>query len=361
MRKLLSVILVGVALLGSHAQAATSFTQNVCAPQPSPGDVASQSAWGGLLNAGSSIFDGITSAVASVNVAGSANVILTFTCGSLDQTDAAHFNLSGALTGNITVFWPNARGRMFSVTNSTTGSFTLTLAVNNGSGVAAGTTQIIGQGTTQLYIDDGTNILPRGGLNLVSVQSFSASGTYTPTAGTKFAVVQMVGGGGGGGVPASDFATGGGGSGETALGVFTASQIGASKAVTIGAGGTAGNPGATTSLGSLLTAAGGPAGSANTPGSGATGGTGTGLHTKGGSGGIPINGTFESTASSICFGGQGAASLFGAGGYGGYGTSFNGQTGQAPGSGGGGAGAFSGVAGAAGSGAAGLMIITEYQ
>ena len=44
------------------------------------------------------------------------------------------------------------------MTNNTTGAFTLTLAVNNGSGAAAGGTQAIAQATATSFFSDGTNI-----------------------------------------------------------------------------------------------------------------------------------------------------------------------------------------------------------
>jgi hypothetical protein len=110
-----------------------------------------------------------------------------------------------------------------------------------------------------------------------NVQVFTASATYTPSAGMRFCRirVQAPGGGSGGadgaGAEGSGVASGGGGAGEYAEGFFTAASIGASQTVTIGARGAAGSTtggnggtGGTTSVGSLITAIGG------------SGGTGTG-------------------------------------------------------------------------------------
>ena len=141
------------------------------------------------------------------------------------------------------------------------------------------------------------------GFTTVARQVFTGSGTYTPTAGMDYCVVEMVGGGGGsggadgtgtGGPPDLGHAIGGGGGGEFRRGVFTAADIGASQTVTIGAAGAAGSntggnggTGGTTSVGTLLTAVGGT-GSVGTGsnsnattsplagGAGGTGGTGTG-------------------------------------------------------------------------------------
>jgi len=63
----------------------------------------------------------------------------------------------------------------------------------------------------------------------------SASGTYTPTAGMKKCLMIAVGpGGNGAGVTAADDAGGGGGGGGCAIKLFTAADIGASKAYTVG-------------------------------------------------------------------------------------------------------------------------------
>lgn len=173
-------IVAGLAILlfSSQAFAATAYSANACGPKPTQGDPASQNIWGNLLNTGTNIWDGLTSAVASISVAGSSNVVLTFTCGSLDQTDAAHFTFTGALTGNIYVLWPNARGRMFSVTNSTTGSFTLSLAANSG-GSPAGAYVAIAQGSTGIFYSDGTNVYPRTTAGGVSVAANSVVGNMT--------------------------------------------------------------------------------------------------------------------------------------------------------------------------------------
>lgn len=67
-----------------------------------------------------------------------------------------------------------------------------------------------------------------------SLQVFTASGTYTPTAGKTTFLVFATGGGGGGN------SGGGGGAGGTALRIYTAAEMGVSAAVTIGAGGSGG-------------------------------------------------------------------------------------------------------------------------
>jgi hypothetical protein len=206
----------------------------------------------------------------------------------------------------------------------------------------------------------------------VVIQKFTASGTYTPTAGMKYCIIECVGGGGGGagvgGGGTNSNVGGGGGSGGYSRKLATATAIGASKTVTIGTGGdpgpgggALGGAGLTTSVGSLCIANGGSpggGGGANT-GAGAGGAAGTGdLAAVGAPGQAGIYGNVS------CPCGGGGSSMFGGGAVGNS-ISANGiiTGGTAPGFGGGGGGGVShfvapGAGG--GSGGAGIVVITEY-
>ena len=87
------------------------------------------------------------------------------------------------------------------------------------------------------------------GISSVAVQRFTSSGTYTPTVGMKFCIVEGYGAGSGSATRyTSSSATTVSGSqagaaGSSFISVYTAAEIGASRAVTIGAGGTAGSGG----------------------------------------------------------------------------------------------------------------------
>lgn len=106
------------------------------------------------------------------------------------------------------------------------------------------------------------------------VQRFTGTGTYTPTPGMKYCIVEAVGGGGAGyGAPANPGATSanygasGAGGGYVKV-LLTAAQISVGQVVTIGAGGVggitgAGLTGSATTLGSLFSAVGGPGGPAS--------------------------------------------------------------------------------------------------
>jgi hypothetical protein len=189
-------------------------------------------------------------------------------------------------------------------------------------------------------------------------QVFSASGNFTVPAGVTRIKVRLVGGGGGGGSGSTSQGGGGGGAGGYAEGVYTVTP-GASIAVTIGAGGTAGIYGGTVSgqggstiFGSYCSATGGLGGlAAATYAYGGAGGAGTGgaINEPGGYG-------TDGNAGSLMFPGNGGASAFGGGGRGATAGGAAQANGQAAGSG---AGGCYQVNGNGGVGAPGLVIV-EY-
>jgi hypothetical protein len=211
----------------------------------------------------------------------------------------------------------------------------------------------------------------------VALQVFTGSDTYTPTSGMKFALVISTGGGGGGGADSADggsrVGVAGGGGGATCSELFTASQIGASQTVTIGAAGAAGantggngGAGGDTTFGALHTAGGGPGGTgaatttneviAPTAGGTATGGS---LNI---SGGVGAGGGAPGTDFAIS--GSGGASFWGGGAAGlviNSAVATAGRAASAYGAGGGGAiniNQTTGVAG--GAGAAGVIVVVEF-
>lgn len=217
----------------------------------------------------------------------------------------------------------------------------------------------------------------------VNVQTFTASGTYTPTVGMSYCRVrvQAAGGGGGGadgaGSSSQGVAGGGGGGGEYAEGFFTAAQISTSQAVTIGAVGAAGTnaggdggTGANSSLGSLLTAVGGTGGTGtgsdsavNTiraGGGGGTGGTGGHLRIAGTRGGDGLSRIF--TVNSLSWGGEGGGSHFSGtrGTQNGLEANTAGGGGNNYGQGGGGATAINNTGAAGAAGGAAILIVEEF-
>jgi len=262
------------------------------------------------------------------------------------------------------------------------------VAYYNGTGSFSG---IDGSTSGKLLTSNGTGVAPSfqtfSGTFTVNVQTFTSSGTYTPTSGMKCRIIQCVGGGGGGaGAPSSSSSKGSkggcGGAGEYAVGLFTSSDIGASKSVTIGAAGSAGSSGGNnggnggnTSVGALISANGGGGGTFynNTayamglPGTGGTGGSGGYFRAKGRGGGVGI--AYAISTSVISFSSPGGAAGLGGGGGPPWiqrSTTSDGGAGLPAtpnNTGAGGSGGFS-IAGAAaqagGAGAKGIVIVTEF-
>ncbi|EFT6997202.1 carbohydrate kinase [Escherichia coli] len=214
---------------------------------------------------------------------------------------------------------------------------------------------------------------------LLNVQTFYTSGTYTPTAGTKKVIVEMVGGGGGGaGARAAgpgQIAVGGaGGAGSYAKAQFTSGFSGVNVIVGSGGmGGTTSNPyassGGTSSFGNLVSAAGGDSGKPAGPSGSFPFSTvaATVSASPSGSGvivGTPGEGAASSIALStgVSISSPGGSSRFGVGGFiTAYGA--NGIDGAGYGAGGGPVATSTGkpnTALAGGNGSMGIVIVWEY-
>lgn len=137
----------------------------------------------------------------------------------------------------------------------------------------ASTSTVIENGMITDERDLGGLGIPSSGGTLLNVQSFTSSGTYTPTTGTTKVIVEVLGGGGsGGGCAATSSsqaaAASGGASGSYARALLTVSGA---VTVTVGAGGAApaagandGNAGGTSSFGASVSAPGGGGGKKGT-------------------------------------------------------------------------------------------------
>lgn len=211
----------------------------------------------------------------------------------------------------------------------------------------------------------------------VVTQTFTNTGTYTPTANMIKCIVEVVGGGGGGGGSSTTngaqiSCSGAGGGGGYARGIFSSATIGVNQAVTIGAAGAAGAAGAgnggtggTTSVGALISATGGLGGLGSNPtaanaNAGGFGGTGAGGDFQcSGSPGTTGAG-FSSGGVQSGIGGTGGSTFFGGGAPNSVNTAV-GYPGQSYGGGGGGAiNGFSQTQQSGGAGFKGIVVITEY-
>ncbi|HEA3475407.1 TPA: carbohydrate kinase [Escherichia coli] len=214
-----------------------------------------------------------------------------------------------------------------------------------------------------------------GSGRLIQCQVFKSSGTYTPTKGTRFIIVEIVGGGGAGGgcqvgYPNNAACGGGGMSGEYVKARVDNPTV---TTVTIGYGGTGasasvGAPGGATSFGNTIIAKGGLGGNVLAEGTvpGVVGPYGE--YTEPGFTGANIIGSGSGYSSpgvrysgSLAMGGPGGDSILGAGARSqaivGEGINANGH-----GGGGGGACVYGGTTQqrAGGRGMAGIAIIWEY-
>ncbi|MCF8475749.1 MAG: hypothetical protein K9G60_01870 [Pseudolabrys sp.] len=264
------------------------------------------------------------------------------------------------------------------VRNINAGAVTITPATSTINGAA---TLALANGDSAMIISDGANYVaivwraPKVAIGSINTQRFTASGTYTPTAGMVYAKVMCLGAGAGGGGVAQSSGQGGGGgggSGSWSIAKATAASVGAAKSVTIGAagaGGTAGNNagtagGDTTVAGHCIGKGGSPGGGAaanvaGTAGLGGIGGTGDDVSTgePGGTGPNVAPGAGLTNPSAF-----GGSSPWGGGGRQQPGaTATTGSAATGYGAGGGGGNSFNNSAAAAGgAGTAGLVVIEEY-
>ncbi|MFG1417158.1 hypothetical protein V5F38_05010 [Xanthobacter sp. V0B-10] len=207
--------------------------------------------------------------------------------------------------------------------------------------------------------------------SLLTVRMITASGTYTPTVGTRWIMVEVIGGGGAGaGIPtmgAGQYGCGAGGSSGTYAKAIYTSGFG-SVAVTIGFGGGGstgpGGSGGTTSFGSLLSCPGGYGGQQTSTTTGfvyASYGVPSGPPSGSGIfyslyGGVSPNDAWASASAGVALAGHGAASPLGCGGgvtapanATGYGAAGGGRSGANT------------VGAAGGDGAQGCIIVWEYN
>ncbi len=197
---------------------------------------------------------------------------------------------------------------------------------------------------------------------LISVQTFSSSGTWTKPAGIKKVKVEVQGGGaGGGGTDADEMIGAGGGAGGYAMEILDVTGT-SSETVTVGAGGSGGasaagtgTSGADSLFGAYCTGAGGTGGAGTSASAGGAGGLGTGgdLNIAGQTGGLGDTTAYGGT-------GIGGNSKFGWGAHAGL-RGANGVDGVGAGSGGSGGHRSVTTDRSGGAGKDGIVIVWEYS
>jgi hypothetical protein len=319
------------------------------------------------------------------------------------------FSVTGALTSNLILVVP-AWQLDWTVTNATSGAFTVTVKTAAGSGVVipqnSAPTRVRGDGTnvTQLPENIAAATTPEQGMQFgqatgrllrrtvyyfnAGVQNISVDGAAgTATGASTFTAhplttkihVRMCGGGGGGGgsspTGANVVSAGGGGGAGGFAEFFATSGFSSPLTVTLGAGGAGGvnaNPGAAggnTSFGTLCVCNGGGGGLSQnqiappfTVASGSGGSISGTVNLGGGNSPGQPGGLALALSNTVVTGGFGGSSGFGGGG--GYPalTTTNGGSGGA-GAGGGGAVTLAGqgaVQGTGGNGGSGVVVVEEY-
>lgn len=135
--------------------------------------------WGVKVNADLSQIDLSMGGRLSLSVAGSTDVMLTDA-----QAQNVRHTYTGALTGNISVIVPNT-GRFYIITNSTTGSYTLTVKPSGGTGIAIpqGSTMYLFSNPSTAAMENPVGYLSSLTLASLTTTSLTVNGTAAATTG----------------------------------------------------------------------------------------------------------------------------------------------------------------------------------
>ena len=130
--------------------------------------------WGTYTDTNFTLVEEAVSGVLSKSVAGSADVTLTSTNFTSDESRHAVLELTGVLTGNINVIIPNAQKTYF-IYNNTSGSFTLSVKTSSGTAVE------IPQSSKEYVYCDGSNAIVTLLGTTHSTNVATVAGQITPT------------------------------------------------------------------------------------------------------------------------------------------------------------------------------------
>jgi len=154
-------------------------TTNLGLITPAQGDPSVRNNWAAaVVNPNMQTIDTAIAGGIAIDATGGGNLALT-----QDQAVNSSFVFTGSLSANRIILFPAAEAFNFSVQNETTGSFTLSIGANNGSGAPAGDIVTVPQdGTCQSYRSDGTNAFARGGASIPIPLPVTSGGTGSITA-----------------------------------------------------------------------------------------------------------------------------------------------------------------------------------
>jgi hypothetical protein len=110
--------------------------------------------WGDITNTNLNILQQSIAGYESVSLNATTGATLAFTNGALSNGKNAVLNLTGTLTSSVNVIIPDSIEKVYTVKNSTSGSFAVTFKTTSGSGA---TWAAADKGVKLLY-SDGTNV-----------------------------------------------------------------------------------------------------------------------------------------------------------------------------------------------------------
>lgn len=326
-----------------------------------------------LTNMGNATAQG--NAVSVQDVQNGSVVTLTSVAGTDTITANTAPSIGSYAKGQEFLLFPAGANTTNAVTLNINGLGAKSVTKNGANALAIG--DIPASGVVPLYYDGTQFQLGSASAGaLIGVQVFTGNGTYTPTPGMRSVIFEVQGAGAGGAGAGgtgigSNVSTGApGGAGTYARGKFTAAQVGASQAVTVGTAGGGGSnsnggAGGQSSVGALIIAPGGAGGTVSNNiapptvgGNGSVSSAPTGANLYGVRGAAGTACIAMSNAAAI--GGNGGASPFGPGGNG-PGINTNGTSAVNFGAGGGGIVLnSSGGTGSGGNGFGGIVLAWEY-
>ena len=137
-----------------------SYTTSLKLTLPADGDTN----WGTVVNTGiTALVDASVAATATVAHDNTANYTLTSLNGTADEARKMFLNITGTLTADRNVVCPTA-SKLYFITNSTTGGFSVTLKTTAGTGI------LVPNGRSVVLYCDATNV--------VNALSAPAGGTF---------------------------------------------------------------------------------------------------------------------------------------------------------------------------------------